>query len=252
MNSNLHRNELLAAIGFLLFLAMVYIYVFDPFVRESRYLPTGISDFRDSSSYEMNPATILDDLEHGKTDVFESSSVSQLPQPWKEPVLWQQSDFVQVARAFNQFIWGEPLSGWRLYSMNFVAPCQEDPMGFTAGNFYYFKTSFRNNGKIRYTTQDISLLPRYAKVNWAGGSNFPHPLFGWESIKLSEVQITAEDALTIAEQNGGKEARQLVENRCKVYVGLSSDHAWQVFIFSDDTDSLIFSMEVDPKSGAIE
>jgi hypothetical protein len=200
----------------------------------------------------MDSDTILDDLEHGNTDVFETSAADSLPQRLEAPFSWQQSDFVLIARAFNQWIWREPLSRWRLYSMNFSAPCQENLMGFNEGNFYYFKTTFRNNGKIRYTTQDFFILAQDGQINWAGGSNFPHPLFGWENIKLSEVQITAEDALAIAEENGGKEARQFVENNCKIHVGLSGDNAWQVFIYSEVDDSLIFRMEIDRKSGKIE
>jgi hypothetical protein len=252
MNREIHRNEILAAVAFLIFLAIVYLYIFEPFVKESRYLPTGIGDFRDKSSYSIDPTTILEDVSQGKTDVFERVGASQQTQLIDEPFSWQQGDFVQVARAFNQSVWKEPLSRWRLYSMDFSAPCQDNPSGFNEGNFYYFKTTFHNNGKIRYTTQSFFILLQYGRVNWTGGSNFPHPLFGWENIKLSELQTTAEDALTIADENGGKEARQLVENKCKIHVGLSGDHAWQVFIYSDDINSLIFNMEIDPKSGAIE
>ena len=252
MDHKHNRRVMIAIAIFLTFLGGLYIYVFDPFAQESRYLPVGINDFRDRSFYEINPKTILASLDLGETDVFTpAASIPQTPLP-ETSVSWQQADFVKVARALNQSIWEEPLSNWRLYSMHFSTDCQDNPSGFTGADLYYFKTVFRDNGKIKYTTQNFFISTKYGAMRWAGGSKFPHPLFPWENIRLSRVQITAEDALTIAEENGGRETRLLVENKCRIHVRLASDQAWQILIYQNDTDSSLFRMEIDPETGKIE
>lgn len=248
-----HNRRVMIAIAiFLSLLGIAYIYVFDPFLEEARYFPVGIGDFRDRSSYQIDQATILTALDSGATDVFTPVD-SFLPTVAPSlPVSWQQDDFLKVARVLNQTVWSEPLSGWKLYSMHFSSACQDNPRGFTQGDFYYFRTVFRDNGKMRYTTQDFFISPQKGQATWAGGSNFPHPLFSWKNIRLGRTQITAEDALTIAEENGGSESRLLVDNKCNIHLALSGDSHWRVYIYHDDTNALIFRMEIDPSTGRIE
>lgn len=250
MDTQYRRRTMIAIAIFLTFLVIGYIYVFDPGQFDS-HLPVGISDFRDTSSYQIDPITILDSIDGGETEVFTPVD-SGLQTPLAETVSWQQADFIKVARTLNQFVWKEPLSGWRLYSMHFSTACKDNPSGFAEADFYYFQTTFRENGKIRYTTQNFFILPEYGEVSWAGGANFPRPLTGWENIRLSQIQITAEDALAIAEENGGKETRQLVDNQCRIHVRLAGDKTWQVLIYQNDTGSSLFRMVIDPESGKIE
>ena len=136
--------------------------------------------------------------------------------------------------------------------MHFSQDCQDDPTGFREADFYYFRTAFHNNGKIRYTTQNFFIAPEYGEVIWAGGANFPHPFIGWKNIRLSQIQITAENALAIAEENGGKETRQLVDNECRIHVRLAGDGAWQIVIYQNDTGSSLFRIVIDPETGDIK
>ena len=252
MDHEHNRRVMIAIAIFLTLLGIAYIYVFDPFLGEARYFPAGIGDFRDRSSYQIDPSAIIAALDSGATDVFTPMDASQPTVVPNGSVSWQQGDFLKVARSLNQTVWAEPLSGWRLYSMHFSSACQDEPRGFAEADFYYFKTTFRDNGKIRYTTQDFFISPQHGQVTWAGGSNFPHPLFGWKNIRLGRIQITAEDALTIAEENGARESRLLVDNKCSIHVALSGDDPWQVYIYNDDTSALIFRMEIHPSTGGIE
>ena len=248
-HQNLRRTVIVTAL-FLTILVIGYVYVFDP-GQYDRHLPVGISDFRDRNSYQIDAATILNTIDQGETEVFTPMSVDQQTPPDKT-ASWGQSDFVKVARTLNQFVWKEPLSNWRLYSMHFSLDCKDNPTGFTEADFYYFKTTFRDNGKIRYTTQNFFISPEFGEVIWAGGANFPHPLIGWKNIRLSQIQITAEDALAIAEANGSKEARQLVDNECRIHVRLAGDKTWQIVIYQNDTGSSLFRVVIDSESGNIE
>ena len=129
---------------FLTVLIIGYIYVFEPGQYDS-YLPVGISDFRDKSSYKIEPETILASIDRGEMQVFKQTAIAQQNPP-EETNPWQQADFIKVTRALNQFVWEEPLSGWRLYSMHFSTPCKDNLSGFAESDFYYFKTTFRDNG----------------------------------------------------------------------------------------------------------
>jgi len=250
MNTQSHSRTIIVAAIFLAFLGIVYVYVFDP-GQYDRQLPVGISDFRDRSSYRIDAGTILDSIDQGETEVFIPEGGSQQIPP-ATTISWGQEGFINVARALNQLVWEEPLSGWRLYSMHFSLDCKDNPTGFAEADFYYFKTTFRENGKIRYTTQNFFISPEYEEVIWAGGATFPHPLIGWENIRLRQIQISAEDALAIAEANGGKETRELVNNDCSIHVRLAGDEAWQILIYQNDTGSSLFRMSIDPESGKIE
>ena len=246
------RRVLIAIAIFLTLLGIAYIYVYDPFLEEARSFPVGIVDFRDRNSYQINPNTIIAELDSGAADIFTPMDSSQQDGVPDKPISWQQEDFIKVARALNQTVWSEPLSGWKLYSMHFSSACQDDPRGFAEGDFYYFRTTFRNNGKIRFTTQDFFISLPYEQATWAGGANFAHPLLGWENIRLGRIQVSAEDALTIAEENGGRESRLLVDNNCSIHVMLAGDNFWQVYMYHDDTRALIFRMEIDPSTGQVE
>lgn len=250
MNTQSHSRTIIAVVIFLIFLVAGYVYVFDPGHYDGS-LPVGISDFRDRSFYQIDPATILDSIDSGETEIF-------IPQPSasqasaQNTISWQQDDFINLARALNQVVSQEPLSGWRLYSMHFSTPCRDNLTGFAEADFYYFKTAFRENGKIRYTTQNIFISPEYEQVTWARGGNFPHSLIAWDYVRLRQIQITAEDALAIAEENGGRETRQLVDNNCRIHVSLAGDRIWQILIYQNDTGSSLLRMVIDPESGSIE
>ena len=250
MNTQSHSRTIIAVVIFLIFLVAGYVYVFDP-GQDDRSRPVGIRDFRDRSFYQIDPATILDSIDSGETEVFvaqESASQTSV----QNTIAWQQEDFINLARALNQVVLQEPLSGWRLYSMHFSTPCRDNLTGFAEADFYYFKTAFRENGKIRYTTQNILISPEYEQVTWARGGNFPHPLIAWDYVRLRQIQITAEDALAIAEENGGRETRQLVDNKCRIHVRLAGDQTWQILIYQNDTGSSLFSITIDSESGNIE
>ena len=250
MNTQSHSRTIIAVVIFLIFLVVGYVYVFDP-GQDDRSLPVGISDFRDRSFYQIDPATILASIESGETEVFiAQESASQASA--KNTISWQQADFINLARALNQVVLQEPLSDWRLYSMHFSTPCQDNLTGFAEADFYYFKTAFRENGKIRYTTQNIFISPEYEQVTWARGGNFPHALIGWDYVRLRQIQITAEDALAIAEENGGSETRQLVDNNCRIHARLAADKTWQILIYQNDTGSSLFKLGIDAESGRIK
>lgn len=226
------------------------IYVFDPFIEGVQSYPSYLG--QKTGYYKINSETILASLNNGETNVFTPETTSPEEPIFDKYFSWQQSDYTKLTAAFHEFVWGEDLNGWKLFSMYFDTPCHNNLSGFELGEYHYFKTIFYKNGKVGYAGRGFLITPQYGDVEWGSGPNYPHPILGWKSVDLNKVNINAEEALAIAEQNGGKDARLQVNNQCKVAVKLSGYSGWKVAIFRYDKGKLIFNLEIDPSSGKIK
>ena len=52
------------------FAILAVLFAFNLYYNHGIQYPKGITDFNDTGDYEINPNTILSDLDQGKTDVF--------------------------------------------------------------------------------------------------------------------------------------------------------------------------------------
>ena len=241
--SNAIKRKPIIAIAILLVAIPAYIaYSFATFDLltggESRYPGIGLGDYDSYGFFRINPETILASLKNGDKEVFLPEERDVEENVWGGPILyelpvpWRQSDYLMVANALNHFVWKDTLDNWGLFSMDFSTNCQDIPSGFREGGFEFFKTSFADFGRLRYTTRSLYMTPEYLSVVWGGDSNFPHPLLGWKGIDLSRVKISADDALKIADENGGREARLEVNDKCYASVHLRPEfwNGWSVSI----------------------
>src|SRR5258706_16282245 len=70
-----------------------------------------------------------------------------------------------------------------------------------------------------YSAGHIELFPGNGVGGWAGDSDFSTPfIFSWRDIELMKFKTTADEAVQIAEENGGKTAQVNSENKCYMYV----------------------------------
>jgi hypothetical protein len=231
-------------------LGIVIIYVFDPFIEQVQRYPSYLGI--DTGYYKIDPERILTSLDSGEKKVFAPEATSPDDPIFEKYFSWRQSDFTKITTALHEFVWDEGLDGWKLYYMDFSTPCHDNLSGFELSEFYFFKTIFHKNGQISYAGRGFLVTPQYGDVEWGSGPNYPHPILGWKSVNINKVKITAEEALAIAEQNGGKEARLLSNNQCKVTAQLSGYSGWEIFIYSYGTGSSIFRMVIDPSTGKIK
>lgn len=154
---------------------------------------------------------------------------------------WTQLDFLNIASALGQMIWDDPMSlrNWQVYSLTFEKTCQNDFSGYHFGSISYFKEVDTNEKEI-YTARLIEIYPSFSWVRWGNQANYSEPILSkWKNVNLIEAKITAEDALQIAEENGGREARIKVENKCLIYVNSQSDNKWEVDYIGADFHMLI-------------
>ena len=211
--------------------------------------PIGLGSFDDIRHYTFEPKTILALLDQGGGEIF-----LPLPDYVEGNVFppgsfaWRQQDYLKIANGLNQFSEKDTLDDWNLYRMSFNKDCGDNPIGFDYANFTYFKT----NGE-QYAAREMDVYPLKKETDWGGNTDFPRPfLFGWKSVDLEKLKVTADDVLQMAEANGGKEARLAEKNSCYISVILSpnTDHEnWGVSYYGSHSATL-FQMVIDPYTGS--
>lgn len=221
-------------------------------IRQPLQFPTNLGSYLNTGDYEINANTILADLDRGVTNLFApilatpETSVPTVPNSFP----WHEADYLRISNVLYQFVWKESLDNWNLYSMQFNRECQDNLSGFDSAEFTFYRTIKVNKEQV-YTARGIGIYPLFNLVSWGGNTNFHHPLiFGWESIDLKKLDVTADDALQIAEQNGGQNARSAVNNNCNIFL-TASPNDWYV-LYSGEAFSRLFYVRVDAETGRYE
>ncbi len=195
--------------------------------------PMGHGSYGDIRGYGFDPKTILIALDRNDGEIFQP-----LPDWGLQDAVfpfgsfaWQQQDYLKVANALNRVASQDNLEGWSVYDIYTSRDCADTPVGFDRFSITYFKSV-----GDRYATRQIEVWPLSKEADWAGDADFPRPFpFGWKSIDLGKLKVTADDALRMAEANGGKAARQAANNNCRITVTLrpnTDGDNWQVHYYS--------------------
>lgn len=179
--------------------------------------PGSIGSFNVIESSLIDPTTILSSLNSDNQGVFEFKSGLPDNPEFVTSVEWRQKDFTNLATGIFNIVWNESANDWRLYKMDYYTECNT-PDGFSSGEILFFQQDISNNKK--YSARSILMDPENGYVAWGSSTDYRRPLFGWKAINLSEVTVTAEDALQKAEVLGGKKIRQSWNNECSIFVAL--------------------------------
>lgn len=240
------------------FIRLLY---YELFIRDRGYIPEPSSTrgYPEGKTgfYQFDPRTILTSIDQGKADLF-ITTLTENPYDVDveyDGIAWTQSDYLHVASALSQKVWNEPLNlnDWSVYSIFFSNyHCSDNFGGFDDFDITYYKT-IKAGWEPIYIARHIKLTPWMGVATWAGDGEFSTDLFlgYWKNIELTKFKITAEQAVRIAEENGGKTARLNVGNDCTVYVFVSEspnrifEKSWLVN-YSLET---WFSVDVNPFTG---
>jgi len=213
--------------------------------------PSSFGAFEDQREYRIDPKMTLIDLQNGKTDILtQVLATPEISSPLDSgsSFLWNFSDHRKVADIVWNQTWGDDSKDWSIFSMYFIADCQDHLDGFSIGNFEYFKPTNSQEGN-GYSDRSVLLNPLYGIVDTGSGTSYPRPLFGWMKIELESLKVTADDALHIAEENGGRKARLSVNNQCTIFLNYSPNYkfnVWHVSISHNNELPNIFEINIDP------
>jgi hypothetical protein len=218
--------------------------------RELQY-PYSVTNFSDTGDYDINPHTILIDLKQSKRAAFIpiDKDPTEVNNAYvNDAFSWQQSDYLRVADALQQFVWNDSLDDWKIFGMVFWRRCRDDLIGFDSADITFYK--YNNQGG--YKVREMDIYPSGGGVSVGAADNWPRPLFGWENIELSLLKVTADDALRIAEENGGKEFRVIYQNECDILLVLKPNPSnmddWSVY-YNYQGNSKSFEIQINPFTG---
>jgi hypothetical protein len=222
----------------------------DPFLF-SRYSTYGF--------YEIYPETILDSLNRGETNVFTPASeeIWNREEPYYDSIQWSQADYLRIANALSQEVWHEPLDlkEWKVLSLSLDQDCVDNRQGFYDFSIVYFQNAGVSFWNRSYHARIIEFYPWQGIIRW-GDSTFSDAILpGWGQVDINDFKLTADDAVLIAEENGGSKARQEVDNVCGISVWLNgyspinadTNNSWLI-----NYRSAGFSVRIDPFSGILQ
>jgi hypothetical protein len=218
--------------------------------------PLHFTSYPQSGYYEINPETLLVNLNQGKEDVFTPASddIWNREVPNYDLIKWSQSDYLKIADALSKEVWHESLSleDWEILSVGAEQDCMDNPHGFYYFEIVYFQKSGIRSWGRQYQARLIEIVTWQGLVRWGDGSFTEAILPGWGKTDFENFKITADDALTIAERNGGSEFRQGEKNRCTISTRLINyppvsgytNNNWRVDYHMGD-----FSVNINPFTG---
>jgi len=136
--------------------------------------------------------------------------------------------------------------------MDFSGSCHDIENGLQDVYFVFYNILDSEDGKSRIV-HNINIDPARSEINvWA--EKYSPLVMKWKAIDLEETNITADDALLIAETNGGREIRKSVDNECNISVSFSpvpgSFDGWEIRYYQNP--GTLFELKVDPTNGEYE
>ncbi len=211
--------------------------------------PVSMSSYDDLEIYyTFEPAMFFTASEQDQEAMFQPISSEEYPRHDLYPAgffPWKQQDYLEIANVLNHVVVSDALSDWKVYDMTFVKDCVDTPVGFDGVIVVYFKFD-----GTRYESRRIDISPQVKAAQWRGTLSFPRSSPEWKSVDIDNFKVTADDALQIAEANGGQDTRRAVKNNCYVSVSIPNMNyeGWEVEYSSGGTTT-IFKIDVDPLTG---
>jgi hypothetical protein len=203
--------------------------------------------------YKIDPGTILSKLDQGNTDVFTllKATPQVLPTTSPDLISLKQEDYYRVAQAFSRKYWQEPINESNLYVISFQMDCSDATRGiFTEAGFesFYIVGEGEEETRIEYS---ITIRPKIGILEAIRKEYRPN-VYSWYSMGYENYIITAEEALQIAEQNGGAEKRVEIKNACYIDVLAPGrdGKGWRVIYGNLDRIGTYFEIAIDPQDGS--
>ena len=207
-----------------------------------------------SQYYTIEPASLLDSLKRGEAAF---TPVNQKPEfvPFDQSVTvnWHQADYFYIANAVYKGVLGKTLQGWQLSGMDFDLACSQIQNGFQNGRLRFFSVIKDGDLEARLTRFiDIDPSDNFVHVS---ETKYSPKLIDLKSNDMTQLKISADQALQIAESNGGEEKRASLNNACSISLALNLDRRdrwyWDVFYTRSDDRTSFFDIQIDPYTGEI-
>jgi hypothetical protein len=218
--------------------------------------PLYFSQYSTSGYYEIYPDTTLDSLTRQESNVLipATEEIWNRDEPEYDSIHWSQSDYLKIANLLSQEVWHEPLdlNEWKVLNLSLTQDCVDNPKGFYDFRIVYFQNLGIQFWRRQFHVRLIEVYTSQGIIRW-GDTTFSDAILpGWGNVELNDFKLTADDALLIAENNGGRKTRQEVDDACMLSVRLNNyspvngytNNNWIVDYYMTD-----FYLRIDPFSG---
>ncbi len=203
--------------------------------------------------YSFDPNTILESIRAGDTNLY----VAQTPtpganlQPPKYMVQWDQSDYAAINTSVYNTVWHDNDGDWKLIAINFSLDCDEITEGPQDGFFAYYQI-IDNDINYSIIQRRILIRPQNGVIYVTEDKTTPaYP--DKKFIEIDKLKITGDEAIRIAEKNGGAEIRSSVNDQCYILVSLcpnSIHKGWNVKYYQVGYKTFLF-LTIDPMTGKV-
>lgn len=200
--------------------------------------------------YEIDPDTILRDIENGNIEVFHFfEERDNHPKYPSGSFTWSSADYFAIAKVHHLYLTGEPAGGeWKLFAPGHfeIDQCRDDMQGFDRATIIFYKReteSFPVTYMKIYPLGEVvySAYKEYVRIPDGDTviENFLiNPDNSFREALSVQGSIDAERALQIAEEAGGRGLRQKRDNDCGIWVTYSTDE-WRVMYFGESGYALL-------------
>jgi hypothetical protein len=196
---------------------------------------------------------LLTNIENGNRDLFKF--VRDYPKKNEVnltiPIKWNQSDYLKIAEKIQEDIWGKTNKLGDLASISLQLDCSDIEQGMYSSAWIDFidNVNYENGEKRIEYRNYIYPLENYGSTTKV--EYFPS-LYKSELLEIQKLNITAEKALQIAENNGGSKVRQEVKNACRIsaiVTGLKTE-SWRIsYVNVKDAFTCYFRININSYTG---
>lgn len=200
-------------------------------------------------AYLFNPQEVLSDE---KSDLF-------VPIPFPEkfseftdiPVAWKQEEYFRVANLFMKTVLYEQIEDWRLNAVTTRMNCTDFASGqivMRGISIELFREIASTKHKIRQDLH-LSISPSDEMIRIYRREYYPYEILDY--IEWSKFRVSADQAIMIAEKNGGTVVRVALNNNCTVSAHLTAGiqkNDWWIY-YEPINEPSVFEIAVDEQTG---
>lgn len=207
------------------------------------------ANYNESKHYLIKPDTILEEVSLGKSDVFSPLVDNQMLDDQSDKnYIWTQSDFFSVASVLDRYAWHNTQEKWLVSNILFRGNCTSPDLGFDTFSVWYFYLVDTRE----YKPRKVGIFLQINEVEAGEHTASPIPLFGIEGFYINDLEVAADEALRIADENGGIRTRLQIENKCNIFAAINSiKEGWQIIYYSNESLAKIFEASVDAITGDV-
>jgi hypothetical protein len=198
-------------------------------------------------SYQFDPYNVHEP-ENGNSFFIQVPYSEGFPTPIFTTLTWKQEDYFWTLDLFMKYILHEDRISWEVVDVSSVRLCS-DPDGLPNLTIKMQKRvlSAQENYRIEIL---VNILPQSGMIEILKREYAPDE-GGERTIRWDDIKIPAEQALLIADENGGSVVHQALNAQCRIVIGLKAGiqgNDWRIR-YEPINQPSVFEIAVDERTG---